>query len=103
MATVHPQTQPVFAIQRGAERYFADHGWLRTYHSFSFADYHDRNNLNWGALRVFNDDHIAAGQGFRTHPHRDMEIVTYVLRGELEHQATAWATTASSAPAACST
>jgi redox-sensitive bicupin YhaK (pirin superfamily) len=73
-------------IQRSAERYRADHGWLKTAHSFSFADYFDPKRLQWGALRVFNDDHIAAGNGFPTHPHRDMDIVTYVLDGELEHK-----------------
>lgn len=77
---------PVFAVQRAGERAFFDHGWLKTYHSFSFADYNDPKNLNWGALRVFNDDTVAPGKGFGTHPHRDMEIVTYVLRGELEHR-----------------
>ena len=84
MDTVSPNT--VFAIQRANERYHGDHGWLRTFHSFSFADYYDANNLNWGALRVFNDDYIDGGQGFPTHPHRDMEILTYVLSGELEHR-----------------
>jgi redox-sensitive bicupin YhaK (pirin superfamily) len=77
---------PTFAVQRASERFFADHGWLRTYHSFSFADYYDPNNENWGALRVFNDDRVAAAQGFPPHPHRDMEILTYVFAGELEHQ-----------------
>jgi len=77
---------PTFAIQRSRDRYCADHGWLKTCHSFSFADYYDPNNQNWGALRVLNDDHVAAGQGFPPHPHRDMEIITYVLSGELEHQ-----------------
>ncbi|HXN08473.1 MAG TPA: pirin family protein, partial [Candidatus Acidoferrales bacterium] len=77
---------PTFSIQRGQDRYCADHGWLKTCHSFSFADYHDPNNQNWGALRVFNDDRVAAGQGFPPHPHRDMEIITYVVSGELEHQ-----------------
>ena len=79
-------TVPTFTIQRAAERAFADHGWLKATHSFSFADYYDPNNENWGALRVFNDDRIAGGQGFPPHPHRDMEIVTYVLTGELAHK-----------------
>jgi redox-sensitive bicupin YhaK (pirin superfamily) len=74
------------AIQRSGERAFFDHGWLKTYHSFSFAGYQDPRNLNWGALRVFNDDTVAPGKGFGTHPHRDMEILTYVLDGELEHK-----------------
>ena len=73
-------------IQRSGERAFFDHGWLQTYHSFSFAEYDDPENTNWGALRVFNDDVIAPGMGFGTHPHRDMEILTYVLDGELEHR-----------------
>ncbi len=73
-------------IQRSAERYQADHGWLKTAHSFSFADYYDPKRERWGALRVFNDDHIAAGNGFPPHPHRDMDIVTYVLDGKLEHK-----------------
>ena len=80
------QTTPVFAIQRASERASFDHGWLQTHHSFSFADYFDPENQNWGTLRVFNDDTVAPGQGFGTHPHRDMEIVTYVLRGEVEHR-----------------
>ena len=80
------QTAPVFTVQRAGERACFDHGWLQTCHSFSFADYHDPNNLNWGSLRVFNDDVVQPGQGFGEHPHRDMEIVTYVLAGELEHR-----------------
>ncbi len=77
---------PVFTVQRSANRAFFDHGWLKTYHSFSFADYFDEKNLHWGALRVFNDDWVAAGKGFPPHPHRDMEIVTYVLQGRLAHR-----------------
>ncbi len=76
----------IFAVQRAGQRYTADHGWLRTFHSFSFADYYDPKNLSWGALRVLNDDYIAAASGFPTHPHRDMEILTYVLSGKLEHR-----------------
>jgi redox-sensitive bicupin YhaK (pirin superfamily) len=73
-------------IQRSAERFHGDHGWLKTAHSFSFADYFDPKRVQWGGLRVFNDDRIAAGEGFPTHPHRDMDIVTYVLDGKLEHK-----------------
>ena len=77
---------PVFAVVPAAGRAHANHGWLDTYYSFSFADYYDPENENWGALRVFNDDTIAGGAGFPAHPHRDMEIVTYVLSGELAHR-----------------
>jgi len=77
---------PVFSVQRASERAHAEHGWLDAYHSFSFADYFDPKNLAWGALRVFNDDTIAAGTGFPPHPHADMEIVTYVFEGELAHK-----------------
>jgi quercetin 2,3-dioxygenase len=81
------QAKPsIFDIQRSHDRFFADHGWLKTYHSFSFADYYDPHNLNWGALRVLNDDRVAPSQGFPTHAHRDMEIITYVISGELEHK-----------------
>ncbi len=68
------------------QRYHADFGWLSTRWHFSFSDYYDARNMNWGALRVFNDDVIQGGGGFDMHPHRDMEIVTYVLDGELEHR-----------------
>jgi redox-sensitive bicupin YhaK (pirin superfamily) len=77
---------PSFAVVRSGERGYADHGWLKTYYSFSFADYFDPQNVQWGALRVFNDDRVAPATGFPPHPHRDMEIVTYVLSGELAHR-----------------
>jgi redox-sensitive bicupin YhaK (pirin superfamily) len=80
------QTAPRVVVQRAGERGHFDFGWLQTYHSFSFADYYDPANLNWGALRVFNDDVVQPGRGFDRHPHRDMEILTYVLSGELEHR-----------------
>ena len=71
---------------RSEDRHHANFGWLDTHWHFSFDSYHDPANMNWGALRVFNDDIVEPGQGFGRHPHRDMEIVTYVLTGELEHQ-----------------
>ena len=77
-----------FTVQKSKDRFYADHGWLKTYHSFSFAEYFDPANTNWGALRVFNDDRVAAGRGFPTHPHENMEIVTYVFDGKLEHRDT---------------
>ena len=73
-------------VIRSEERHHANFGWLDTRWHFSFDTYYDPNNMHWGALRVFNDDVIAAGQGFGSHPHRDMEIITYVLEGELEHR-----------------
>lgn len=72
-------------VHRAASRGYADHGWLRSFHTFSFADYYDSHRMHFGALRVLNDDMVAPGEGFGTHPHADMEIVSIPLTGALKH------------------